>query len=71
MSVTVWPGIGVPEPSSRVTVTVEEDVPLSATEMGLAATLEFDCDTDRPGSKGDLGRAGEDDPGPHVSAPCR
>ena len=44
-SVTVWPGIGVPEPSWRVTVTVEADVPLSATEVGLGVTIELDCDT--------------------------
>ncbi len=46
LSVTVWPGIGVPEPSSRVTVMVDAALPLSATEMGLATTLEFVCETD-------------------------
>ncbi len=45
LKVTVWPGIGVPEPSSRVTVMVEEALPLSATEMGLATTLEFVWET--------------------------
>ncbi len=43
--VTVWPGIGVPEASSRVTVTVEVAVPLSSTDVGLGVTVEFDCET--------------------------
>ena len=43
--VTVWPGIGVPELSSRVTVTIEAEVPLSATDVGLGVTVEFVCET--------------------------
>ena len=35
----------VPDPSSRVAVTVEADVPLSVTEVGVAATVELDWDT--------------------------
>ena len=37
--------MGVPDPSSNVTVTVEDDVPSSETEDGLGVTVEFDCDT--------------------------
>ena len=39
------PGIGLPEASLRVTVMVEVAAPLSATEVGLATTVEFDFET--------------------------
>jgi hypothetical protein len=45
VKVTLWPGIGVPEASCKVTVTVEVDVPLSATEVGLGVTEELAWET--------------------------
>ena len=42
---TTWPETGVPEASSSVTVMVDVAVPLSATEVGLGVTVEFDCET--------------------------
>ena len=44
-SVTLWPGIGVPEASSSVTVTVDVAVPLSSTEVGLGVTEELVWET--------------------------
>jgi hypothetical protein len=43
--VTLCPETGVPEASSKVTVTVEVDVPLSVTEVGLAVTEEVAGET--------------------------
>jgi hypothetical protein len=43
--VTVCPETGVCEESTRVTVTKVEDAPLSATEVGLAITLDVKDET--------------------------
>jgi hypothetical protein len=43
--VTTWPETGVPLASSRVTTTLEDELPLSATEVGVATAVEVEAET--------------------------
>ena len=42
---TTWPETRVPEPSVKVTVMLEVDVPSSGTDVGAATTVEVDAET--------------------------